>query len=304
MQENTLKINRFLIVYLLIYLVLALKGSLFFSTELLNRITQLLPVILGIGFLVLTRQSPRKTLQLHMPHPLSILLTIPLTFCLLPSIAIVNAASMVFFENHISTTVSATVLQHGLVYSLLTFALMPACFEEFTFRGLLYGQYRQKHVGKAILLSALCFGLMHMNFNQFLYAFLLGICLAVLLEVSGSLLLPILMHATFNGTSILLVYVEQQIMTITGTVVAPTSSADAAAILGQLLHFSTIVMAVGGLLLAGVLYYFIAVLNGKKGAFKTFKKDAFSKHTKLGSPALYAFLVICVLMCIMMEFIL
>ena len=45
-----------------------------------------------------------------------------------------------------------------------------------------------------------------MNFNQAPYAFVLGIAMALVMEVTGTLLAPILVHVIFNGQSVIQMY--------------------------------------------------------------------------------------------------
>jgi len=75
--------------------------------------------------------------------------------------------------------------------------------EEFAFRGLIYRIFRQNMLPLgATLLSALIFGLMHMQLSAGIWAFFLGLIAAVSYEQTRSLLSPILIHALFNAVPI------------------------------------------------------------------------------------------------------
>ena len=50
------------------------------------------------------------------------------------------------------------------------------------------------------------FGLMHMNLNQFVYAFVIGIAFGVLCEVTGSILPGFFAHLLINGSSTVSMY--------------------------------------------------------------------------------------------------
>lgn len=50
------------------------------------------------------------------------------------------------------------------------------------------------------------FGCMHMNLNQFIYAFALGVYLAFLVEATGSVFSSMLAHFTLNATSTVMSY--------------------------------------------------------------------------------------------------
>ncbi len=86
-----------------------------------------------------------------------------------------------------------------LIYELLGSCLLIPAAEELLYRGVVYKRMRAVFgVRLAIILSALLFGLMHGNLVQFLYAGLLGLLLAYLLERTGSVWAPVLAHIAAN----------------------------------------------------------------------------------------------------------
>ncbi|MEE1313607.1 MAG: type II CAAX endopeptidase family protein [Lachnospiraceae bacterium] len=304
MKKNPHKINSFLIIYLILYLSLSQLGGFFISYKLLSRIVQILPVILGILYLIMTRQPILSSVKIKKFRPSTILLTILFTYCLWPLVSIVNQISMLFSHNMIDSVVNQTVAQTGLLYSIITMAFLPACIEEFTFRGLIYGQYRNQRPIKAILLSSLCFGLMHLNFNQFSYAFVLGIFMTLLLEASGSLIPPIIMHFTFNATSVSIVFVQQKVLVLFPELKNTLSQTSYTS--QQLLSSiaSMVPIAIIGCLLAFLIYSKIARINGNWKEICCWKDLSVYRERpnyKLGSIGLYAFVIICLIMCILME---
>lgn len=86
-----------------------------------------------------------------------------------------------------------------MIYELLGSCLLIPIAEELLYRGVVYKRLRLLvGVTPAIVLSALLFGLMHVNLVQFLYAGILGLLLAFLLERTGKLYAPILGHIAAN----------------------------------------------------------------------------------------------------------
>lgn len=82
---------------------------------------------------------------------------------------------------------------------LLTVGILSPVAEEIVFRGLVHRRIRKYFgVGCAILFSSLLFGVFHGNIIQFIYAGLLGLILALLLECTGTLTAPILAHMAAN----------------------------------------------------------------------------------------------------------
>ena len=92
-----------------------------------------------------------------------------------------------------------------LALGLMIFAAVVAAplSEEVVFRGFLYPvikRYSDRFF--AAFLSGLFFALAHSHLGSLLPLLVLGIALAAAFEISGSLLVPIGMHALFNGMSI------------------------------------------------------------------------------------------------------
>lgn len=133
------------------------------------------------------------------------ILVIICTYLMYPLIIVVNAISLIFVESGTAEMISE-ISGWNFFLATLMMAVMPAFVEEFVFRGVLYGTYRRGRKWLAILVSAFLFGCMHMNFNQFLYAFALGIYMAFLVEATGSILSSMLAHFVINFTSVAMSY--------------------------------------------------------------------------------------------------
>lgn len=76
--------------------------------------------------------------------------------------------------------------------------------EELLFRGFFYGvckRYTDIHF--AAVINALLFATVHLHVASFMPLFALALVLVVVYEITGSLLVPMLMHAMFNGIMII-----------------------------------------------------------------------------------------------------
>lgn len=79
--------------------------------------------------------------------------------------------------------------------------------EEIIFRGTLYPMLsRFLGRGPAALAAALFFGLVHDTYADLPGLVVLALCFTLAYEVTGSLLVPIFMHATFNGISLVVMW--------------------------------------------------------------------------------------------------
>lgn len=87
---------------------------------------------------------------------------------------------------------------NSIFIAIFLFAVLPALGEELIFRGAVLSGFKTIGTSKAVLLSALLFSLFHMNVDQTIYQFVLGIILAVFVLISGSIVASILLHFLNN----------------------------------------------------------------------------------------------------------
>lgn len=92
----------------------------------------------------------------------------------------------------------------SFLLNVLLVAVLPAFAEEFLHRGLLL--QGTKHMGfyKAIIISSICFGLIHFNIGQVVYAIVLGLIMGFCSVVAKNIWVPIIMHFMNNFIAIYL----------------------------------------------------------------------------------------------------
>ncbi len=208
----------------------------------------------------------------------TVILVIICTYLMYPLIVVLNAVSMLFSN---SGTASVMELMQGQSFLLnaLFMAVLPACVEEFVFRGVLFQTYRKSKMLPAILLSGFLFGCMHMNLNQFCYAFALGVYLAFLVEATGSIFSSMLAHFTLNFTSVVTTFllpylydnmgiseIEQIQQIQPGGYAATMESSQLVMFLMGIMIWA--VIAIGTTCAAVGLYIAICKINGRWGYVK------------------------------------
>lgn len=167
-------------------------------------------VLPALAFLLLTGKEEGRGLTSRLGfHKLKIssaLMMVLYAFLLIPLATLCNAVSMLFVENRV-VSISSEMLGLGMP-ALLFFTAVNAPFcEELVFRGVVYRTCRERSgAWKALWLSAILFGLMHMNFNQAGYAVVLGLGLALAVEATDSIWGSMIIHFVFNATSSLELY--------------------------------------------------------------------------------------------------
>lgn len=125
-------------------------------------------------------------------------LLLVLTIAFLWIASYINAISMLFVQNR--TAASLEGAGQYLLQSVLVFAVFPAVAEEILFRGYIFRSIENKNM--AVILSALMFALLHMNFNQMSYAFVMGLLFAVMVRETGNLSVSVVIHLLFNSYNI------------------------------------------------------------------------------------------------------
>ncbi len=189
-------------VYTLALFFPALADSLVLS-NLLCELVVVLPVFL---FSVFSGEKIQSFLGFHKMKLSSVLMVGLFTFLSLPALSLFNLISQLWVENEVAAMMeSQAQIPFGWLY--LSVGVIAPVFEEIACRGFFYQSYRKTGGAlKAMLLSALIFALVHMNFNQAAYAFVMGILAVLLVEATGSLWASVLYHGLINGSQALLMY--------------------------------------------------------------------------------------------------
>jgi len=105
-----------------------------------------------------------------------------------------------FFQN----TFELLIIKQLFIISILLVGILPGLLEEMLFRGILLNGFEKNYSEKkAILISALLFGIVHLNPWQFVTAFIMGIILAWVYIRTKSIILCIYMHIFNNLVSVI-----------------------------------------------------------------------------------------------------
>ncbi len=186
-----------------------------FINLLLSQVIFVIPVIV---YLVIGTDNVKDLLRINKVSIPNVILLIVFAFFISPLLSFLNAFSLLFTTNQITDTISKTVYSYPLAISLLLVAVIPAILEETVYRGVFFNEFRKINPRKGVVLSGLLFGLMHMNFNQFIYAFVMGMIFALLVEVTDSIISSMIVHFTINGSSVILMYLLPKIQNLTNGV--------------------------------------------------------------------------------------
>lgn len=203
-----------------------------------------------------------------------------IAFCAIANITVSYMGS-IFSMFGINYDVDYGENPQGILGFMLTFistAIIPPLVEEFACRGIMLGSLKKYGNSFAVLTSAIVFGIMHGNFQQMPFAFLVGLILGFVTVKTGSIWPAVAIHAFNNAFSVLHDYIF-------------ANSAQLTKSIGYLV-FLIISLILG---LVGVY-----MLSGRKDAYSIKGKEAKAEKSKLytwffTSPTIIIFIVICVL---------
>lgn len=174
-------------------------------------ISQFILIAPTILYIILFRINILDLIRFKKIKIVNVILLIIIAYTLTPIMSFINLVSMYFATNVIQGTITGIVEQNSFLVGLIGIAFIPSIFEEVVYRGVFYNEYRKVNTLKGIFLSGLLFGLMHMNINQFLYAFAMGVIFALLIEATDSILASMIVHFVINGTSFFFSYIQPKL---------------------------------------------------------------------------------------------
>lgn len=143
------------------------------------------------------------------------LFLIGISFCSFANIA-VNYAASIFEGMGIEYNVDFGENPKGIFGFLLTLIAtmaVPALVEEFAVRGVALGILRKFGDTFGIITSSILFALMHRNFQQIPFAFLVGLVLGFITVKCDSVWIAVAVHAFNNGTAVLLEFLTEKMST-------------------------------------------------------------------------------------------
>ena len=168
-----------------------------------SQLILLLPAVVGV---FLSRENLIQLAGFHKIKISSVWMIVLFTFLSMPLITLVNAISMLFVDNAVAA-MSDDILEAPFLVMFLLIGILGPLSEEVVCRGIFYQGYKKSGTAmQAMLLSALLFALMHMNFNQAAYAFVIGIMVVLLIEATGSIWSSIIVHVVINSQQVFAMY--------------------------------------------------------------------------------------------------
>ena len=282
--------------------LIGIVSGIFGGNEMITLMLSQLVFFMPSAFYLLENKFDLKeTIRLRPIKISTIILLVIFMYLIIPAITLINAVSLKFTTNTIDTTITEIANKYPFIIGILMIAVVPAILEECVYRGVFFNEYRKVSPKRAVVLSGLLFGLAHMNFNQFIYAFLLGMVFSVVVEATDSILSSMVLHFVMNGTSMATIYAQktlEEMGLVSSAVEQSTQEIDAYIQSGWLTGFV-------GAILAFFVLKWIARNEGRSLELELlFHKENTRKEeesSKLTTVALWIGIVVCLGIMLLVE---
>lgn len=220
------------IIFPLVLYYIAFLSTMYFIFAFIGRTTgtymvaQIISAAVTIPLMYFASYKPTQAAFSRKPHiskELGVNIIYIIIITLFISLALNNIISMTPLVSMSGGYAQANENFYGstLVLELIGSAILSPIMEELVFRGIVFGNLRKiTGTGMAVFLSAFLFGLVHFNIVQFIYAFLLGIVLAVFMYKSGHMYAAMIGHITANAFAVLRTECNILTWTMDGSAVA------------------------------------------------------------------------------------
>ncbi len=280
----TKQTNRFALFYFLSFIIF---GYVFYYIPFVGQLSENAQSITGqllysvvplILYFVWTKKDVKSVLRIRPLHRKNILLVIAFGFIIQPLMQLLSFVASLIFPNLVMDAM-LSLENESFLSTLFAMAVMPAILEELLLRGIFLSGYRNLGRKKAIFWTALLFGLLHLNPQQFFYAFGAGLFFCFLVERSGSIFAAIIPHFIINGTNVASFY---------ASLMTDPSAMDASAAISNMDLF---IYCVGSALislpfLVGIIYLFLRVNPAKYDLPKEYRENIFS------IPVIFIFILV------------
>ncbi len=220
--KSVKSVNALFLLVLIINLFLGSVIMPYFPAAAADYLPQFLFILLpALVFIKLRKKSFKETLRLNAIGLIDILILILITFAMNPLINFIASLSTVIFGDSMSI-LFADVQNYTLAKMIFTIGITPAICEEVIMRGVILDGYRGMSIRKAALMNGFLFGIFHMNFNQFSYAFLMGIVLTYVVYATDSLFAGIVIHFVNNTWSSLTTAIDHPALNLVNNILNTT----------------------------------------------------------------------------------
>lgn len=224
----------------------------------------LLLILPTIIYFIITKRSVKDTLRLNKIGVKSIVIVIGIGFLAQPIAMFLSLITQFVFPNRISQVVSS-LNSIPLIIRLGVIALTPAICEEVTMRGVVLAGYENVSIKKSAIMTGMFFGMLHLDGNQLLYAFAIGVIFAYLVRITNSIFASMICHFTINGSQVVISDLASKLMELSGQNIESVQQTGLSAMTTSQIINTVLVLLIIGIVCVGIIVMLmgkLAKLNG------------------------------------------
>lgn len=222
MKENTKKIIELAVVFILtIALMLGIANLISLlgenaSSNLLLFISEGTIIVPAVIYIIIKKINVKEVFKFRKIRVSTFFLSILLGFLIMPIGSFVNVLTQFFVPNTM-VQASTTLMEGSKLVMLLITGFFAPFVEEFVFRGLFHREFEKITTPVlSIIVSAVLFGVMHLNLNQMCYAIVLGLFFAYANNCSRSIYSSVIMHTVLNTINVIMLILASLAMELVG----------------------------------------------------------------------------------------
>lgn len=254
-------------------------------------------LICGLIYMAVTKTKFKRDLQIKKFRVSSFFLSLLVLITAAPMATWLNAFSQLFAKNEIAGGIFSFTEIVPAWAGVMIAGCLPGFIEEFLYRGIIFSAFKKRSILTGVIVSAVSFGLMHLNFNQIMYAVYLGIIFALVVEATGSLVSTMILHMLFNAINTLYLYILPIMFKFMEQYSGEYANVDMNEMLSETANKSEILMmlavigpfAIGGLVLTFLILKQIAKINGRTFTWTFFKGD--KEEVKKTNPVMICLMI-------------
>ncbi len=238
----------------------------------LNSITAFCVYVIAITlYFYISKNHIRDTLFINPISFGNFFLIFFISVTIQPLLMLISGISSFAFQNNV-TLVFETFSTIPLWQLLIMSSLIPAFMEEVCFRGIVFSNYRNISFKKSAAATAFIFAMAHMDGQQFLYAFFMGIVFAYFVYKTGSVFASMFSHFTINSIQTWLAHTLYSKMDVSSAQITKESSLESLFAIAKLTFYMLPVVI--------FLFYVFHVKNSKDKVVFTEKDLDFTNDNK------------------------
>lgn len=164
------------------------------------------------AYIIITGEPFKKLVPLKRLSLKNALYVSAITLLIMPMMSVFSQITNMFVSSDVNESFQTVMLDFPWWVSVIYMAVMPPLCEETMFRGYILTGYKKTGFAKATLVSALFFGMMHLDLYQLPYATFAGIVMAGFVFYTGSIYSSMLAHFIVNGSQTAMFLISTKLM--------------------------------------------------------------------------------------------